>query len=186
MCVNPVAAILGGVSVGLNAYGASRQSGAALQAGQQQAMQSLIEAQIAEANARMAMIEASGRMGQVDQKVAGVIGQNRADAAARGLAVDQGSPLLDQAYIAAQGNIDKRLIGANAYMEAANQYERGAGAARQAGEALTAARYGAGAAWLGTLTSGVRTLGSLNWHSPAAGGASGGARFSADPSSWWS
>jgi hypothetical protein len=199
MCVSPVQGLLAGANVGIGLFGASQQARAANMQGQaafQSAMsqsgQSLLEAQIAEANARMAMVEAGGRMGQVDTKVESVIGHNRADAAARGIAVDQGSPLLDQAYVAAQGNIDKQLIAGNAYIEQANQLSRAASAYGQAsqalqqgGQALASAKYGAGTAWLGGLANGVKSLGGLQWGS-FKDFSQGLSRFAADPSSAWS
>lgn len=198
MCL-PLA--LGAANAGFNLWSAKRGSDAALQSGFYQmqsamaaAQQNLLENQIAEANARMAMIEAGGRSAQVIDKTNAVIDRNRVDAAARGLAVDQGSPLLDAATIAAQGNVDRQLLMAGGLMEASNAYRRGAAASGQAietigagREALNAARYGAGSAWLGGLQNSLRGFAGLNWQNAAASvPASGGGRISLDPSSWWS
>lgn len=198
-----IQAVALGANVGTNLFGAFQQSRAAssagnaqMQAANQTARQLLIESQIADANARMAMIEAGGRMGQIEAKTRGVIAKNRVDAAARGLAVDQGSPLLDEAFVASQGAVDKNLIAANSLMEAANQRQRGAAAAGQAVEALgagrqaqAAARYGVGAAWLGALGASARSFGGLDWNNIGARSgvsAPGGARIGLDPASWWS
>ncbi len=158
-------ALLFGANVGLSLFGASQQARAQEQAGQQQATQSLLAAQIADANARMAMIEASGRIGAVDRKVDAVIGHNVADAAARGLDPHQGSPLLDQAYVEAQGNIDKKLIAGAALTQKASLHYAALGELMKGKDALAAAKYGAGTAWLGGLQSALAGAGGLKWGS---------------------
>lgn len=165
MCVDPVSGLLAGANVGLSLYGASRQASAAGKASNFEAMQSLLASQIAESNARMAMVEASGRMGQVDRKAEAIIGSNRADAAARGVDPNSGSPVLDAAYVASQAEIDKRLIAAQGLSEEASFRYRAAGDARQAEQALAAAKYGTGTAWLGGLAGAVRGLSGLKWDS---------------------
>jgi hypothetical protein len=171
VCVDPVSGLFAGANVGLSLYGASRQASASDKASNFEAMQSLLSAQIADANARMAMAEASGRMGQVDRKAEGIIGHNRADAAARGVDPNSGSPVLDAAYVAAQAEIDKRLIAAQGLNESASYRYKAAGDTRQAEQALAAAKYGTGTAWLGGLSGAVRSLSGLKWDS--GGGTSG-------------
>lgn len=165
MCVDPVQGLLAGANVGFSLFGASQSARGAARGAQQGAMQSLLAAQIADANARMAMIEASGRISAVDRKVDAVIGHNVADAAARGLDPNQGSPLLDQAYVEAQGNIDKKLIAGAALTEKASLHYAAAGEMQKGGDALAAAKYGAGTAWLGGLRSALSSAGGLKWGS---------------------
>lgn len=171
-----------GANVGLSLFSANQQSRAAEAQGRQQALQSLFASQIADANARMTMIEASGRIGAVDRKVDAVIGHNVADAAARGLDPNQGSALLDQAYVAAQGNIDKKLIVGAALTQKASLHYSALGDAQKGSDALAAAKYGAGTAWLGGLQSALKGAAGLKWGGAApAGGASPQTSFSADP-----
>lgn len=170
-------------NVGFSLFGASQSAQGAALGGQQQAAQSLLAAQIADANARMALIEASGRMGQVDRKVDDVVGQQRAAFGAQGLDVGQGSPLLLQAFTASQGNIDKQLIAARGFAQASSFHFQALGDLEQRDQALAAARFGAGTALLGGL-GGVggalsRRFGGLNF-GVASEPAPAGAGFPAD------
>lgn len=167
-------------SFGLSLFEKSQQARAAEQAGQQQATQSLLSARIADANARMAMIEASGRIGAVDSKVEAVIGHNVADAAARGLDPNQGSSLLDQAHVAAQGNVDRHLIAGEALTKKASLHYQALGELMRGRDALAAAKYGAGTAWLGGLQPALTSLSGLEW-GKFSKFSDGLARFSADP-----
>lgn len=173
---------LAAANAGFSLYGESQKARAAEQAGRKEAMHSVLAAHIADANARMAMIEASGRVAAVDRNVDAVIGHNVADTAARGLDPNQGSPLLEQAYVAAQGNIDKHLIGARASSEAASLHYGALGELMKGSDALMAAKYGAGTAWLAGLQPALTSLSGLEW-GKFSKFSDGLARFSADPGS---
>lgn len=177
MCVSLAQGALAAVQVGSSLFGASRSAAGAMQGAQSQAFQSLLAAQIAEANARMAMLEASSQMTRVDRQVNDVIGYNAADAAARGVDPNQGSPLLDAAFVAAQGDVDKRLLAARGLSEVASQRFGAAGALSQGSEGLIAARYGAGTAWLNALTNSLSAIGNLKWGQPMPQGTSSPASF---------
>lgn len=159
------ASIFMGANVGVSLFGASQSAAGAAEGAQFQAQQAMLKSQIADANARMAMIEASGQMGRVARKVDTTIGQQRAAFAAQGLDPNQGSPLLTQAYTAAQGAIDQNLIAARGLSEQAGYRYEAAGALQQRDQALAAGKYGVGTAWLGGIGSSLKGLSGMKWGS---------------------
>lgn len=163
MC-DPSSALMA-AQAGFSLFGAAQSARGASEGGQFQAMQSLLSAQIADANARMAMIETSGQMGRVDRKVDATVGQQRVAFAAQGLDPNQGSPLLMQAYTAAQGNIDKSLLAARGLNQSASFHYQALGDLMQRDQAQSAAKYGAGTAWLGGLSGALSGLSGMKWGS---------------------
>lgn len=186
-----LSALFAAGQTGLSLFNAAGEADAARAQGESQAnaynfdaAQSLIAAQIAQTNARMAMLEASGRIGQVDQKAEAIIGHNQADAAARGVDVSYGAPVSNAAHIAAQANVDRQLIGAQGNTQAASFYNQAVGQYGQAAQnfvaadrARAAARYGVGTAWLGGLTGGLRSLAGLKWGESGTPGKTGAGGF---------
>ncbi|MDE2579962.1 MAG: hypothetical protein KGL46_14255 [Hyphomicrobiales bacterium] len=182
MCVEPATFAMaagGAAALGQTAMGAS----GSISQGYANSQAGMMRAMVAQQNAKMAMTEASAKISRIDDSVGRAIGQERAAFGSSNIDINSGSPLLMQAFSAAQGNMDKQLAAAEGLNRAAGQNFAAADAARSADQSLRAGYLGAGTA----LLSGVsRIAGLASFGAKSLPAGSGSVSFDAgDPLAYW-